>query len=58
MRQTPPTATSACADPGTPYTALTQECKISGGAGFTNKYVYGGNPRIVPLSTVSVGYEP
>ena len=25
---------------------LLQECKITGGAGFTNKMVYGGNPYV------------
>ena len=37
---------------------LPQECKISGGAGFSKSWVHGGNAYSIPLKTISIGYEP
>ena len=39
-------------------TWLLQECKISGGAGFSKSWVQGGGAYSIPLKTVSIGYEP
>ena len=41
-----------------PLPWLPQECKISGGAGFSKSWVQGGSAYSIPLRTVSIGYEP
>jgi hypothetical protein len=35
-----------------------QECKIAGSVGFTQTKLYGANAYTIPLTTLSVGYQP
>jgi hypothetical protein len=37
---------------------MLQECKISGSAGFTKLSQYKGGQYTIPLTSISIGYEP
>lgn len=54
----PPTHPPAAVLPSLPAPRVEQECKITGGAGFSKTTTYGGGSYSIPLAEVSISLQP